>query len=92
MSIKHTRALLRAALDGSLAQVKFETDPFFGLAIPKAVEGIPANVLNPRDPWQDKAAYDATAKKLVSLFEKNFETFAGAVGKDVLAAAIKTAA
>jgi phosphoenolpyruvate carboxykinase (ATP) len=92
MSIKHTRALLRAALDGSLAQVEFETDPFFGLAIPKAVAGMPADVLNPRDSWQDKAAYDTTAKKLVGLFEKNFETFAGAVGEDVLAAAIKAAA
>jgi phosphoenolpyruvate carboxykinase (ATP) len=92
MSIKHTRALLRAALDGSLAQAEFVTDPFFGLAIPKAVPGIPANVLNPRESWHDKAAYDATATKLVGLFEKNFETFAGAVGEDVLAAAIKAAA
>ena len=92
MSIKHTRALLRAALDGSLAQVEFVTDPFFGLAIPKAVPGIPSEVLNPRESWQDKAAYDATAKKLVGLFEKNFETFAGAVGDDVRAAAIKAAA
>jgi len=92
MSIKHTRALLRAALDGSLAQVEFEQEPFFGLAIPKAVAGIPANVLNPRDSWADKAAYDATAKKLVGLFEKNFETFASAVSDDVKAVAIKAAA
>ncbi|MBS7809921.1 phosphoenolpyruvate carboxykinase (ATP) [Roseococcus pinisoli] len=92
MSIQHTRALLRAALDGSLAQVEFVQEPFFGLAIPKAVQGIPANVLNPRDSWADKAAYDATAKKLVGLFEKNFETFAGAVSEDVKAAAIRAAA
>ncbi|RVT96675.1 phosphoenolpyruvate carboxykinase [Rhodovarius crocodyli] len=92
MSIHHTRALLRGALDGSLAKVEFATDPFFGLAIPKSVPGVPAEVLNPREAWADKAAYDETAKKLVSMFEKNFETFAGAVGDDVKAAAIKSAA
>lgn len=92
MSIQHTRALLRAALDGSLAQVEFVRDPFFGLMMPKAVPGIPDNVLNPRESWADKAAYEATAKNLVSLFEKNFETFAGAVGEDVKAVAIKAAA
>jgi phosphoenolpyruvate carboxykinase (ATP) len=92
MSIQHTRALLRAALDGSLAQVEFVQDPFFGLMIPKSVPGIPANVLNPRDSWADKAAYDATAKNLVGLFEQNFETFAGAVDESVKKVAIKAAA
>jgi len=92
MSIQHTRALLRAALDGSLAQVEFERDPFFGLMMPKAVPGIPAGVLNPRDGWADKAAYDRTAQNLVGLFEKNFESFAGAVDDSVKAAAIRAAA
>lgn len=92
MSIQHTRALLRAALDGSLAKVEFVQDPFFGLMIPKSVPGIPAEVLNPRESWADKAAYDRTAAELVARFEKNFETFAGAVSEDVKAAAIKAAA
>ena len=92
MSIQHTRALLRAALDGSLAKVEFVRDPFFGLMIPKAVPGIPANVLNPRDSWADKEAYDRQAKHLVSLFEKNFSTFADVVGEDVKAAAVRAAA
>ncbi|UFN49893.1 phosphoenolpyruvate carboxykinase (ATP) [Roseomonas sp. OT10] len=92
MSIKHTRALLRAALDGSLAKGEFETEPFFGLAIPKAVEGVPAEVLNPRESWADKDAYDRTARDLQGRFEKNFETFAGAVDESVKAAAIKAAA
>lgn len=92
MSIKHTRALLRAALDGSLAKAEFVKDPFFGLMIPKSVPGVPDEVLNPRDTWADKAAYDRTAKQLVSLFEKNFETFAGSVSEDVKAAAIRAAA
>jgi len=92
MSIAHTRALLRAALDGSLAKAEFVRDPFFGLMMPKAVPGIPSAVLNPRETWADKAAYDRQAKHLVSLFEANFETFAGAVDEDVKAAAIRAAA
>ncbi|HEV7264359.1 MAG TPA: phosphoenolpyruvate carboxykinase [Falsiroseomonas sp.] len=92
MSIQHTRALLRAALDGSLAKAEFVRDPFFGLMIPKAVPGIPSEVLNPRETWADKDAYDRQAKQLVSLFEKNFATFADAVGDDVRAAAIRAAA
>jgi phosphoenolpyruvate carboxykinase (ATP) len=92
MSIKHTRALLRAALDGSLAKVEFTCDPFFGLMVPKAVPGIPDGVLNPRDAWADKDAYDRTARNLVGMFEKNFETFAGAVDESVKAAAIRAAA
>jgi phosphoenolpyruvate carboxykinase (ATP) len=92
MSIHHTRALLRAALDGSLAKVEFVKDPFFGLMMPKSLPGVPSEVLNPRETWADKAAYDRTAQQLVSLFEKNFETFAGAVDEDVKAAAIRAAA
>jgi phosphoenolpyruvate carboxykinase (ATP) len=92
MSIQHTRLLLRAALDGSLAKVTFETDPFFGLSIPKAVPGIPSEVLNPRNAWADKATYDRTAADLVKRFEANFEGFAGGVSEDVLAAAIRAAA
>jgi phosphoenolpyruvate carboxykinase (ATP) len=92
MSIQHTRALLRAALDGSLAKAEFVRDPFFGLMMPKSVPGIPEGVLNPRESWADKDAYDKQAKHLVSLFEQNFETFAGAVGEDVKAAAIRAAA
>jgi phosphoenolpyruvate carboxykinase (ATP) len=92
MSIQHTRALLRAALDGSLAKGEFVQEPFFGLAIPKSLPGVPAEVLNPRDSWADKAAYDKTAKDLQTRFEKNFETFAGAVSEDVKKAAIRPAA
>ena len=92
MSIQHTRALLRAALDGSLAKVEFVRDPFFNLMIPTAVLGVPANVLNPRESWVDKGAYDKQAALLVSLFERNFANFADAVGEDVKAVAIRAAA
>ncbi len=92
MSIDVTRALLRAALDGSLARAKFVRDPFFGLMIPDAVPGIPSSVLNPREGWADKAAYDATARKLVGLFEANFAAFDAMVDDEVKAAAIRAAA
>src|SRR5208282_4046502 len=55
MSIRHTRALLRAALDGSLVRARFHKDRFFGLSIPEAVPGVPQEVLDPRLSWADKA-------------------------------------
>ncbi len=92
MAIGHTRALLRAVLDGSLNAAQFTPDPFFGLMIPRDVEGIPNEVLDPRLSWADPAEYDRTAADLVRRFEANFETFAGVVGDDVKAAAIRAAA
>jgi phosphoenolpyruvate carboxykinase (ATP) len=92
MSIRHTRALVHAALDGSLAQGSFRTDPFFGLAIPEHVAGVPAEVLDPRQSWADKAAYDRMARELVASFEKNFRAFEAGVGEDIRAVALRAAA
>jgi phosphoenolpyruvate carboxykinase (ATP) len=92
MSITHTRALLRAVLDGDLDNATFLHDPFFGLAIPEFVPGIPSEVLDPRASWSDKAAYDKAAADLVRRFEDNFATFSDLVGEDVKAAAIRAAA
>ncbi len=75
MSIKHTRALLNSALDGKLAKVKFTKDPVFGFEIPAECPGVPAEVLNPRDTWADKAAYDAKLRELAGLFAANFKKF-----------------
>jgi phosphoenolpyruvate carboxykinase (ATP) len=75
MSIKHTRALLNAALDGELAKVKFTQDPVFGFGIPAECPGVPAEVLNPRETWKDKALYDAKCKELAGLFAANFKKF-----------------
>jgi len=87
MPIKATRALLAAALDGSLANAEMRIDPHFRFRVPVAVPGVDTKILNPRDTWADKAAYDAQAKKLVTMFRENFKKFEAHVGKDVLDAA-----
>jgi phosphoenolpyruvate carboxykinase (ATP) len=87
MPIKATRALLAAALDGSLANAEMRVDPHFGFRVPVTVPGVDSTILNPRDTWADKAAYDAQARKLVSMFRDNFKKFEAHVGKDVLEAA-----
>jgi phosphoenolpyruvate carboxykinase (ATP) len=92
MSIRHTRALLRAALDGTLSHTRFRKEPYFGLSIPAHVPGIPDEVLDPRQSWADKAAYDRMAAQLVERFEANFASFEAGVGDDVKAVAIRKAA
>ena len=87
MPIKATRALLNAALDGSLAGVEMRLDPVFGFQVPVAVDGVDNAILNPRDTWADKAAYDRQAKALVDMFIENFEKFEDHVDSDVRDAA-----
>jgi len=83
MHLPYTRAMLRAALSGKLANATFTPDPAFGVYVPDAVPDVPANVLLPRNTWADKAAYDAQAKKLSALFRKNFEKYAATVPESV---------
>jgi phosphoenolpyruvate carboxykinase (ATP) len=87
MPIKATRALLNAALDGTLATAEMRIDPHFRFRVPVAAPGVDSSILNPRDTWADKAAYDAQARKLVGMFRENFKKFEAHVGKDVLEAA-----
>ena len=87
MPIKATRALLNAALDGSLAHVEMRVDPNFRFRVPVAVPGVDTKILNPRDTWSDPAAYDAQARKLVAMFRENFKKFESHVAADVLQAA-----
>ena len=75
IKLSYTRAIARAALAGELDNVKTETDPIFGLAVPVEIKGVPSKVLNPRATWPDPAAYDAQAGKLAAMFRENFETF-----------------
>ncbi|MCU0815106.1 MAG: phosphoenolpyruvate carboxykinase [Cypionkella sp.] len=88
MPIKATRALLAAALDGSLNGVEFRKDANFGFDVPVAVAGVDTALLNPRDTWADKAAYDAQAARLVEMFSKNFAQYVPYIDDDVKAAAI----
>ncbi|MCO4317281.1 phosphoenolpyruvate carboxykinase [Phyllobacterium sp. 21LDTY02-6] len=90
MPIKATRALLSAALDGSLKDAQFRTDPNFGFAVPVAVPGVEASILDPRSTWADKSAYDAQAQKLVDMFIANFGKFEKHVDSDIKAAAPHT--
>jgi phosphoenolpyruvate carboxykinase (ATP) len=84
MKIKHTRAMLRAALNGDLNNVEFVKDAFFNLSIPTSCPDVPAEVLNPRNTWSDTAAYDKQAQHLVQLFEDNFKQFADSVDEKVV--------
>jgi phosphoenolpyruvate carboxykinase (ATP) len=92
MNIAHTRAMVRAALSGALAEVPTTTDPIFGLNIPERCPGVPAEVLNPRSTWTDKAAYDAAAREVAKRFEANFQKFEDHVGDEVKQVAIHAAA
>lgn len=75
MKLSYTRTMVRAAIDGKLNNVETIQDSVFGLHIPTAVEGVPTEVLNPRDAWADKVAYDAKAAELADLFKENFKKF-----------------
>lgn len=88
MPIKATRALLTAALDGSLNNVEFRRDPNFGFEVPVSVPGVEDKLLDPRQTWADGAAYDAQAEKLKGMFRNNFEQYLDKVDDSVKAAAI----
>jgi phosphoenolpyruvate carboxykinase (ATP) len=89
MKIAYTRSMVNAAIEGRLAKAAFEREPFFGLAIPSEVPDVPPAVLNPRNAWADKAAYDEQAKHLAGLFAENFKRFEAHAAPEVLAVAIK---
>jgi phosphoenolpyruvate carboxykinase (ATP) len=92
MKIAHTRAMVRAALDGQLAQVPTTPDPNFGVLVPQNCPDVPADVLNPKNTWNDKKAYDDTARQVAGMFEKNFKQFESEVDDKVKKAAIRAAA
>jgi phosphoenolpyruvate carboxykinase (ATP) len=91
MPIAHTRALLRAALDGRLADAPLRREPNFGLLVPEACPEVPKEVLDPRGTWSDKDAYDDTARELTRRFEANFKEFEPFVGDEVKEIAIRGA-
>jgi len=86
MKIAYTRAMVRAALNGDLAQVPTHTDPIFKLQIPTVCPDVPEEVLDPRNTWADPARYDIQATELANRFKANFENFASDMTEEVVAA------
>ena len=86
MSIQHTRRLLNAALDGELLDVEYRADPLFGFQVPVTCEGVPENVLDPANTWEDRDAYKQKYKQLAALFIENFKKFSDGCTPEVLAA------
>jgi phosphoenolpyruvate carboxykinase (ATP) len=89
MPIKYTRALVNAAIDGKLDGVPTRPDPIFGFQVPERVEGIPAEIMDPRRTWKDPAAFDAKARELATLFTENFKLFTGPIAREVAPAGPK---
>jgi phosphoenolpyruvate carboxykinase (ATP) len=89
IKLSYTRALICAALNGKLKDVEFENMPIFNFAIPVSCEGVPSELLNPKNTWTDKAAYDTKAKSLAEQFVTNFKKYASGSGEEILAAAPK---
>lgn len=86
MSIKHTRSMVRAALNGELAKVPTEPHPIFGVHVPVACPNVDAHVLNPRSTWKDHGAYDIKAKELAQKFAANFENYKSGASAEIIAA------
>ena len=89
IKIRWTRALLNAALDGDLDDVLFVEDPRFGFQVPTTCQGVPDNILQPRDTWHDQERYDNVANLLAQMFIENFEQYAEGCSEEVLASSPK---
>ena len=92
MSLKHTRAMITSALLGELNNVDYTTHEVFGLEMPDTCPNVPADILSPKNTWEDKAAYDEKANNLAEQFVKNFEQFASNANEEIMAAAPKVKA
>jgi phosphoenolpyruvate carboxykinase (ATP) len=89
MKLSYTRAMITAAMNGELNNVEYKAHPTFGVLVPQSVPGAPAEILNPRDTWADKEAYDKKANELAQLFVNNFSKYASQANEEILAAAPK---
>ncbi|MEQ1568557.1 MAG: phosphoenolpyruvate carboxykinase (ATP) [Myxococcota bacterium] len=89
MSIAHTRAIIDGIHSGALARAETRTDPLFGFEVPTSCPNVPAEILDPRNTWSDKSAYDAAAKKLAGLFQRNFHQYESGASAEIVAAGPK---
>jgi phosphoenolpyruvate carboxykinase (ATP) len=87
MKLKYTRAMITAALRGELDKVSYKEHPIFGVSLPAECPGVPQEILDPRNTWKNKDAYDQQAEKLARQFNDNFNKFKDGVGPEILAAA-----
>ncbi len=87
IELKYTRAMINAALDGKLNNVAYKEHPVFKVMMPEQCECVPSELLDPKNTWADKTAYDEQAKKLAGLYINNFKQYADKVSEDVLASA-----
>jgi phosphoenolpyruvate carboxykinase (ATP) len=92
IKLRYTRAMITAALEGKLDDVAYETHEVFGLAMPTSCPDVPAELLNPRNTWADKNAYDTKANELAEKFVNNFEKFKEFANDEIMAASPKTRA
>lgn len=84
MKLKYTREMISGALEGKLENVDYEMHEIFGLQMPKSCEGVPSEILNPKNTWKDREAYDRKAKELAGFFRKNFSKFEKYANQEIL--------
>lgn len=89
IKLSYTRAMITAAMNGDLNDVDYEHHPVFGVAFPTSCQGVPDEILNPRQTWDDKEAYDKKSVELAQLFINNFENYASKANDEILAASPK---
>lgn len=84
MKLSYTRAMIAAALDGSLAKVEYKRHPIFGLSMPVCCNQVPSEILDPRNTWEDKQKYDLKAEQLAAAFVNNFKQFEDIASDELL--------
>ena len=89
MKLNYTRAMITAALEGKLENVDFQTDEIFGLVMPATCPNVPTEILNPKNTWEDKTAYENKAQELATAFVENFKKFEDRANEEILGAAPK---
>ena len=89
MKLSYTRAMITAALEGKLDHVEYEAHPVFGMMMPLSCSDVPSQILNPRNTWENKEAYDLQARNLAAQFINNFDKYASGTNDEILAAAPK---
>ncbi|MBL6662521.1 MAG: phosphoenolpyruvate carboxykinase (ATP) [Flavobacteriales bacterium] len=89
LSLKYTRSLITAALEGKLESVEYKKHEVFGLAMPSQCDDVPSEILNPRNTWEDKSAYDLKANELAQAFNNNFDKYSDFANQEILDSAPK---